>query len=129
MVGTFMESYTRELGNVLVHYIAPLWFMLDHFLFDRKGSFRSTDPLLFLLIPAAYYLYVNVFAAFGGLFYFIGTSSRYPYFFLNPELMGSPWMVLLAIMVVLILMTILGFGFIGIDRVFSRKKQENNENE
>jgi hypothetical protein len=123
MTGTSMESYIMGIGNVLVHYVAPWWFLLDHFLFDQKGSYLKTDPFLFLSIPTLYYIYVNLYSAFGGVFVFGDSISPYPYYFLNPALVGGGWGVVLMILLILVLMTILGFGFIGLDRLFIVKKK------
>ena len=77
-----------SLQDLLVHYFSPLMVLLDYFLFDRKGRFKATYPLGWTLLPLAYLLYVFVFVSLGGRFYYGGSASKYPYFFLNIEKLG-----------------------------------------
>lgn len=116
-----MQGYMSSAGNAIAHYVAPLWFFLDHFLFDEKGSYSRFDPLWFLLLPALYYVYVLIYGALGGWFHFEEEVSKYPYFFLDPNLMGGGWGVLMAIVIVLVMVTILGYGFYFLDRYVGKK--------
>lgn len=113
---TDMHQYMSSVGNAIAHYAAPLWFFLDHFLYDEKGSYSKMDPLFFLIIPAVYYVYVLIYGALGGLFYFGEDVSKYPYFFLDPSLMGGGWGVFLAILIMMVIVSALGYGFYFLDR-------------
>lgn len=70
------------LGALLINYIVPILVLLDWALFDRKGRFRGSDPIVWLVVPYLYYTYVLV-RAFFGVVYLDG--SKYPYFFINAD--------------------------------------------
>ncbi len=69
----------------LLYYAVPLMTVLDWLLFDRKGSFRPTDPLVWAVFPNLYLLYATVRGfllppAFGG--------GRFPYAFMDYDALG-----------------------------------------
>ena len=51
---------TGAVASLLLHYAVPLLTVLDWLLFDRKGSFRPTDPLVWAVFPNVYFLYATV---------------------------------------------------------------------
>lgn len=53
--------YELPICEIIFYYIAPLMMLFDWILFDRKGSFRLTDPLLWLLIPFIYFVAAKVY--------------------------------------------------------------------
>ena len=76
---------TGAVASLLLHYAVPLLTVLDWLLFDRKGSFRPTDPLVWAVFPNVYFLYATVRGfwlspAFGG--------SRFPYAFMDYDALG-----------------------------------------
>ncbi len=76
---------TGAVASLLLHYAVPLMTVLDWLLFDRKGSFRPTDPLVWAILPNGYFLYATVRGfllppAFG--------SSRFPYAFMDYDALG-----------------------------------------
>lgn len=76
---------TGAVASLLLHYAVPLLTVLDWLLFDRKGSFRPTDPLVWAVFPNVYSLYATVRGfllspAFGG--------SRFPYAFMDYDALG-----------------------------------------
>ncbi len=74
-------------NNLMLHYIGPVMVLVDWLLFCPKGRLRATDPLLWLLIPLAYFGYIVVRATFAGD---IGDSgSRFPYGFIDPAVQGG----------------------------------------
>jgi hypothetical protein len=77
-----------SLPDILVHYFSPLMVLLDYFLFDKKGRFKFSYPLVWALMPLSYLLFVPIFTSLGGRFAAGGTVSKYPYFFLNVEKLG-----------------------------------------
>jgi hypothetical protein len=80
-----MGGYVSSGANILVHYVVPLMTIGDWLLFDRKGGFRRLDPLKWLVIPLAYFIFALVRAPFGSL---AGMNSRYPYFFIDIDKYG-----------------------------------------
>jgi hypothetical protein len=120
LTGPDFSEYPFGVGSILCHYVTPLWFLADYLAFDKKGSYKILDPLGWVLIPTAYYLYVTVYSALGGRFDAGENLSRYPYFFLNPEIMGR-WGVVLAVIIILTGMTLLSYGLIALDRILYRK--------
>lgn len=118
----YWAEYVSGFDNLCVHYLCPLWFLADYLLFDAKGTIRATDPFLWLVFPGVYYLYVTIYRWAGGVFGGEGEVSGYPYFFLNPEVMGF-WGVVLAIVGILAGILVLSFGLYGVDRLMSRKNR------
>lgn len=78
----------KWLANLLVHTISPILVIADYFLFDEKGRFKSYYPIIWLLIPFDYVLYVYLYSFSGGQFYSIGGSKEFAYFFLDYHKIG-----------------------------------------
>jgi hypothetical protein len=79
-----MGGYTSSAANALVHYAVPLAVLADWLLFSPKGLWKKTDPLKWLAVPLAYFLFALIraqVAVFGG-------GNRYPYFFIDIDLYG-----------------------------------------
>lgn len=79
---------SKMLANFFVHTLSPILVFLDYILFDEKGNFKKYYPLLWILIPLEYVIYVNKYSMMGGTFYGIGGSRKYAYTFLDYELIG-----------------------------------------
>lgn len=78
------KFYTVE--NFICHYILPLGFFADT-LFVDKESYRPTDPVVWALIPATYFVWILL----NGLVFRISiplVDSPYPYFFVNADELG-----------------------------------------
>lgn len=74
-------SYWLDVGNMSYHFLAPLLFILDYFLFEEKRTLSVFAPLLSLVLPLVYVCYIFVLgAAIDGF--------EYPYFFLNVSELG-----------------------------------------
>ncbi len=106
--------------DLVVHFFVPLLMILDWVLFARKGTFRPYDPVVWLSVPYAYFLFVVVRARLAGP---IGTTgSAYPYRFIDVEALG--WHRVLGNVAVLSLIFLaVGMLFLMIDRVAGRKKK------
>ena len=74
-------NYWRNIGNMSYHFAAPLLFILDYILFEKKRSVSVFAPLYSLIIPLVYVCYVFVLGA-------IIPNFEYPYFFLNVNDLG-----------------------------------------
>lgn len=72
--------------NLLLHYVTPLLVIGDWLLFDRKGIYKVYAPFLWLAGPVLYMLFIFIRAPLYGV---IGTTgSRYPYFFMNLDVLS-----------------------------------------
>ena len=92
-------DFWRNLGNLSYHVIAPVLFILDYFLFEKKKSVSVFAPLLSVIIPLVYVAYVMILGA-------TIPDFEYPYFFLDVSTLGyggvAIWVVILvAVFVVL----------------------------
>jgi len=96
-------------GDFFVHTFTPLMVLLDYFLFDKKGNFRYSFIPFWLIFPMFYFLFANIYALFGGMFVYEDSSSRYPYFFMDPDKIGwgMVWVFVLAILIFLSLLSAL----------------------
>lgn len=81
------EQYWN-IRNFLVHYIVPIGFVLDTFIFDLRKQYRRIDPLLWTAVPLAY----SIWAIFNGYVTKIpvpnSEDSPFPYFFVNAAKYG-----------------------------------------
>lgn len=92
-------DYWRNIGNMSYHCLAPLLFILDYILFDKKRSISVFAPLYSLIIPLVYVAYIFILGA-------AIEDFQYPYFFLDVGSLGYGgallWVLgLLAVFVVL----------------------------
>jgi hypothetical protein len=78
-------SYVLSGANLIVHYIVPLMTLADWLLFDEKGRFKRIDPVKWLVIPLAYFIFALARAQFAS---FAISGSRYPYFFMDVDKYG-----------------------------------------
>lgn len=74
-------DYWLNVGNMAYHCIAPLLFVIDYFLFDRKCSLSVFAPLYSLVIPLVYVGYIFLLGA-------VIPEFVYPYFFLDVNTLG-----------------------------------------
>lgn len=112
-------------SNLAVHYLCPLWITADFFLFDLRGMIRKTDPLLWAAYPLFYLILVNVLAWAGVTYEFDGNVSRYPYFFINPDVMPGGWAgVALAVLALIVSFLLLFYGFYFLDRHLAKHSRK-----
>ncbi|WP_194764422.1 Pr6Pr family membrane protein [Microbacterium sp. UFMG61] len=104
-----------SLTDNLIHIVTPILLIADWMLFVPKGSFRWTDPLLWMLIPYAYLGWAFGYGALGGEFY---PGQTYPYPFMDVGALGiggvAQWVVALTVALILV-----GLVFVVIDRVLA----------
>lgn len=111
-------------SNLLVHTVIPLMVFADYVLFTPKGSFKSFDPLIWTLIPIGYFVFIIIRAEISPL-KFIGfseTPSRYPYPFMDFDLLGTGKAVG-TIVIIAIMYIALGYILYVIDRLLSKKRK------
>ena len=114
-----VAAYFASTKNVLYHLILPIMFVLDWFVFYKRGRVKPLWPLVALVIPLAYVIYILARAAVvsaAGM----TVSVLYPYFFLNVDRLGWGGF-LLWMGILLVMLLLLGYGLYGLDRFMSRK--------
>ena len=109
---------------ILCHNVLPVLYVIDWVLFYKHGTVDRKLPLQAALLPLGYLLYVIIHAAIRGfdssIMNYAGTDPIiYPYFFLNPERLGpaemAGW-----ILGLFVFFNVLGFVFMGIDRMLGK---------
>lgn len=106
--------------NLLLHYVTPLMVIGDWLLFDRKGIYKVYAPFLWLAGPVLYMLFIFIRAPLCGA---IGaTGSRYPYFFMNLDVL-SLWRFGLYAIGLLLLFTVMGYILWGLDKLCAQKSR------
>lgn len=106
-------------NDIIVHYAIPLLVILDWLLFDPKPAYKATDPLRWLGIPLAYFVFAVIRAHLGGPLQ--GVKSRYPYFFIDIDVLGVGAVLRNALLLALGFLVI-GHVLFGVDRLLGRSK-------
>ncbi|MDR1157537.1 MAG: Pr6Pr family membrane protein [Oscillospiraceae bacterium] len=110
-------------GNFFVHFLTPVLMILDWLLFDEKGHYRVSDPLWWTVIPLCYLAYALVAAPIGVTY--IG-GSRYPYFFLDIDVIGVTGVVRYVLMITVVFL-VLGYLIFGLDKWMGRQAKTADE--
>ncbi len=106
-------------NDIIVHYAIPLLVILDWLLFDPKPTYGPADPLKWLGIPLAYFIFAVLRAQLGGELR--GVQSRYPYFFMDIDALGlGP--VLLNVLLLAVGFLFIGYVLFGVDKLLGRSK-------
>ena len=109
----------KQLANFLVHTVSPILVLLDYVLFDEKGHFKLFYPILWLIQPLNYVVYVYTYSNLGGSFYNIGGSRRFAYFFLDYKKLG--YLEVLKWLIVIILgILIISELLVVLDKIFKK---------
>jgi hypothetical protein len=87
----------HAVGDAIVHYAAPLLFLIDWVVFVPRQALRPSDALTWLAYPFVYAAYTLAHGALSGF---------YPYPFLDAAALGHP--------AVLVNMAWLGVGFLAL---------------
>lgn len=111
-------------SNILVHYLLPLATLLDWLLFDDKGVYRWRDLLHWSAAPMAYCIFALVRAPLGGII--AGTQSRYPYPFLDVDVLGWP-VVLSNIGILLACFLFIECLYLGLDSLLGKRQLKQYE--
>lgn len=107
------------ISNLLVHLIVPFVTIFDWLLFAKKGLFKGFYPVIWLIIPLAYYIFTLITASTGHTFL---SGSRYPYFFIDSDLIG--WNgVAMYIPILAAVFLLIGYAILGIDRLLVKIKR------
>lgn len=106
-------------NDLIVHYAIPLMVILDWLLFDPKPTYAAADPLRWLSIPLAYFVFAVIRAQLGGELR--GVKSRYPYFFIDIDALSLGPVLRNALLLSLGFLVI-GYVLYGADRFLGRRR-------
>ena len=114
---------------ILCHIVLPIMFVADWVLFYEHGKINWKLPLLSALFPLFYLIYVFLHAALlrfdSSIMNYAGTDPIiYPYFFLNPERVGTGGIIIWSA-ALLAGFVALGYLFMLADRLL-RKRDTGN---
>ncbi len=96
---------TAKAGLTFLHYVVPIGTFLDWFLFDVKGNTKWKMPLFAALFPIVY-VAVSMIAA-----QFLTGDDKYPYPFLNVDMLGAG---AVALNIILIALAFFAIGYFGL---------------
>lgn len=122
--GSSQVTASMLVSNILLHYVVPCMVVLDYFLFAPKGQYKSLYPLAWLVLPYAYLGFAMVRAEVSPMrFSGFGGDSRYPYPFLDVDLIG--WdKVILIVLALTAAITALGYLSFVLDRLLGKKREK-----
>ena len=98
----FSKEFWTNLGNLTKHVFAPILFILDFFLFDEHRTVGVFDPLMSVIIPLIYVVYIFILGA-------VIKDFEYPYFFLDVNDIGYGGV---AVWVVVLLVVFIAIGYL-----------------
>ncbi len=101
-----------DIGNFLIHLLTPILVILDWVLFDEKGHYNVFDPLCWAIIPLCYLCYTLIAAPLGVTYQ---DGRRYPYFFLDVDVLGIGG-VMLYVLTITVIVLILSYIIFGLDK-------------
>ena len=101
-------------SNFVTHLLSMLLVLFNYFFFEKKGTFSFKHILAGMAFPFTYWV---VFVSIGGII------DYYPYFFMNPTEIGW-FMTFLWFLIILVVITVLGFLLVLFDKSIAKKKCE-----
>ncbi len=105
--------------NMMLHYAGPVMVALDWLLFNPKGRFCVWDPLKWLSIPLAYFVYILVRSTFAGPIG--GSGSRFPYAFIDPAAQGGWGNMMWGVLEIAVELAALGYVIYLIDWLLAKR--------
>lgn len=115
-----------RISSVAFHVVLPIMYVLHWVLFYEHKKVKWNYPLLSIIFPLIYVIFIFVQAAimkFDTSILIPNTTTPliYPYFFLNIETQG--FMVVVWIIALLAGFVALGYGFYGVDKIIKSKSK------
>ena len=115
-----------RVSSLSFHVVLPIMYVLHWILFYEHKKVKWNYPLLSILFPLAYVIFIFIQAAimkFDTSILIPNTTTPliYPYFFLNIETQGI--MVVVWIFALLAGFVALGYGFYGLDKIIKSKAE------
>ncbi len=115
----FDPNTPSGIATVLLHIITPIMILADWLLFDTKGRWGKTAPILWLIAPYLYFTFIMISAQSMDR----ESKIRFPYPFLNYEQMGIA-MLVLVLAVMTAFYVLIGYLCFFIDRKMSYLQTE-----
>lgn len=117
-----------KINSVTFHVILPVMFILDWFLFYERKKVKVSYPLISVLFPLCYGIFIFIHAAIykfdpSVLNYFGTGPFIYPYFFLNIDTYGVGGVCLWILGLGAVFIGV-GFIFMALDRVLGKKTEK-----
>ena len=107
-------EYFTSLGNLTMHLILPIMFVVNWVLFYEHNKIKWFYPLLSLIMPVVYVIFI----LFRSLF--VKTGLIYPYFFLDVSKLGWGGF-FLWFFALLLFFVGLGYAIFGLDKIKKEK--------
>lgn len=105
-------------GDIMVHYVVPLLMIYEGVFVAKPGSYKIWYPWTWTAIPIVYFIFVLIRGAVGGVIY--GTDSSYPYFFVDPAMVGVGGVIGINLAIALFFVG-LGFLFVLFNRLLKKR--------
>lgn len=113
-------KYFSSVKSSIYHLILPVMFFLDWIFFYKRGTVKLHYPLVALILPLLYIIFILSRVWIVKIFKIIPVNDLYPYFFLNVDSLG--WLGFLKWMaIILVLLLALGYGLYILDRFLKNK--------
>ena len=115
-----------RIGSLCFHVVLPIMYILDWFLFYERKKTRWYYPIASITFPIAYVIFLLIQAIilkFDSSILIPTTTTPliYPYFFVNLDKQGV-FGVLMWVGILSVAFVIVGFAFLGIDKLIKTKK-------
>ena len=98
--------------NLVSHYIVPIAVIIDWLVTGHDDEYEWKHIVYYLIYPSGYLIYCLIRGAFTGF---------YPYYFINPDMLGIPFLII-AIIVLVLVYVALGSMYIAINRKLYNKR-------
>ena len=117
-----------RIGSLTFHVALPILYIADWFLFRERKKCKWYYPIASIGFPVAYVIFLLIQAVILNfdssiLIPTTETPLIYPYFFVNLDTQGVPG-VLMWIGILSAAFVMVGFAFLGLDRIGKRKKNK-----
>lgn len=111
-----------ELSFLGVHYIMPILIIIDWLIFDKKGTIKKYEPIIYLIMPLIYFVISLLAAEFGnGLG--CNPPCKYPYPFLDVYTLGIKQVMINCIFIA-IGCIVIGYTYFLTDNILKKKKRK-----
>ena len=108
-----------RVSSISFHVILPIMYVFDWLLFYEHKKVRWFHPLVSVVFPTLYIIFVYTRAAIVN--FNPAVAYLYPYFFLNPDRVGTMGIVKW-VAILLAGFVIIGYIFYGIDKIVKSKR-------
>lgn len=111
-VGFSMDSASSKVLTVndcYVHYLIPILTWIDFIFFQPKPKFKKKDPIKWLAAPFIYFLFILIKGKYMHAGKALVGLKRYPYFFLDAQTYGYPYVFMFA-MIFLVACILIGYA-------------------